>query len=334
MTDMTRILDLVRAGRLTEATADIRKRLTGAQQDGSSEPSRPMRDVTPNGRLLPGPTTGAGKAGKAKRPRVRTGPVGETRREGALPFRLFRPERSIADAPLLVMLHGCTQTPEDFAAGTRMNLTAETVGSHVIWPEQTRAGNANGCWNWFEPGHQGRSGEAAAIVAVVRAVKEDIGGDRRVFVAGLSAGAAMAAILGARYPEVFAGVGLHSGLPVGAARDVASAFAAMRTGGSATAKVAVPLIAFHGTADRTVDPCNLDAFRPAGADVHRAMRTVGGRSCTVTTHKTPGTIEIWDVDGLGHAWSGGDRSGSYADPAGPDATAEMMRFFREVEARA
>ncbi|CTQ49191.1 extracellular catalytic domain type 1 short-chain-length polyhydroxyalkanoate depolymerase [Jannaschia donghaensis] len=323
MTEMTRILDLVRSGKLTEATESIQRNLRG---DAPDPADRPMRDVTPTARALPGP--GTGKAGKATRPkRNRAAGAAMTRHDGAVPYRIFTPHTPATDTPLIVMLHGCTQTPEDFAAGTRMNVAADAIGAHVLWPEQVRAANMNGCWNWFEPSHQGRSGEAAAIVATVADTLSRIGGGRRVCVAGLSAGGAMSAILGARYPDVFAAVGIHSGLPVGSARDVTSAFGAMRSGGQGTADVQTPLIAFHGMADRTVDPRNALPFVPRDPAAVRTEVMSGGRRCTVI--RAPGA-EVWEVDGLGHAWSGGDARGSFADPKGPDASAEMLRFFTEL----
>jgi poly(hydroxyalkanoate) depolymerase family esterase len=253
-------------------------------------------------------------------------------RAGALPYRLFRPAYPDAAAPLVVMLHGCTQTPEDFAAGTDMCRAADALGAHVIFPEQVRMANANACWNWFEPAHQGRAGEPAAIVSVVRDVLHEIGDARAVHAAGLSAGGAMAAILGAHYPDVVASVGIHSGLPVGAATDMGGAFAAMNTGGTAGRPLAVPAIVFHGTADRTVVPANAAALMPGGAAGGRTVER-NGRGVTVTSARAPGhrvASELWSVDGLGHAWSGGSTRGSFVDSTGPDATAEMMRFFAEA----
>lgn len=344
MQDMKTILDLVKAGRLQEATSAIQSGLSQGA-DPSTAPSRPMRDVTPNAEQLEGPAKRARRSRPApasarprKAPPRGTAGAGQT---GQIPFRLHRPPRPDATAPLIVMLHGCTQTPEDFAAGTRMNTAADGVGAHVIWPEQLRRANPNGCWNWFDPAHQGRSGEAAALVTLIRSVAADVApGASGIHVAGLSAGGAMAAILGAHYPETFASVGVHSGLPVGSARDIASAFAAMQSGGRARDMLPVPAIVFHGSADRTVAPANGAAVAetaPGGPRPRVATRTMGGRSTTVTRSDGPdGTPwrELWAVDGLGHAWSGGDASGSYADPLGPDATAEIMRFFCAVDRNA
>ncbi|UWQ18305.1 PHB depolymerase family esterase [Jannaschia sp. M317] len=329
MADMTDILNLVRSGKLVEATESIQARLSGTP---ASQPDRPMKDVTPQARALPGPASP--KRAKTMRPKRPVTPGKDrqsgswSRQSGALPYGLFTPDRPQDDAPLIVMLHGCTQTPEDFSTGTRMNAAAAQIGAHVIWPEQSRAANANLCWNWFEPGHQGRGGEPAAIASVIKATLTQVG-DRPVHVAGLSAGGAMAAVLGTHYSDLVSSVGVHSGLPAGCARDVGSAFSAMGSGGQGRAPLAVPAIVFHGDRDRTVAPANGTAILSGGG----TMRTVttGGRTTRVTVMPTTGhsqPSELWQVDGLAHAWSGGDRSGSHADPAGPDATAEMLRFFQ------
>ncbi len=349
MVDMSEILNMVREGRLSEATSSIQRRLSG---DDASTPSGtgPMKDVTPKARVLPepGPATVKKTRGKSVRPKREAWsdkprrpatepplPAGSQwlARGGDLPYRLFVPSTPKADAPLIVMLHGCTQTPEDFATGTAMQAAAEAAGAHVIWPEQSNRANMNRCWNWFEPAHQGRSGEAARIVAIVAKVLDEIGDRRTVHAAGLSAGGAMAAILGAQYPDVFTSVGIHSGLPAGSAQDVGSAFAAMGSGGRAGVALAVPAIVFHGTADRTVAFANAAALLPGGklpSDASHRRDRIGGRQVSVATVTIPGQShpsELWEVADLGHAWSGGDAAGSYADPVGPDATAEMMRFF-------
>ena len=248
-------------------------------------------------------------------------------RDGALAHRLYVPSAPRAGAPLIVMLHGCTQDPEDFARGTRMCAAAEGIGAHVLWPEQTRASNPNLCWNWFEPAHQGRSGEAGAIAALASRTAQDVGAGS-VHVAGLSAGGAMAANLGAARPDVFASVGIHSGLPAGAARDLPSALSAMRRPSPAAQPLKVPAIVFHGLADRTVAPAN--GARIAGPGGRPREGKANGRAYRV---RRAGRTELWEVEGLGHAWSGGDPSGSHADPAGPDATAEMIAFFGRVADR-
>jgi poly(hydroxyalkanoate) depolymerase family esterase len=330
MQNMKTILALVKSGRLTDATTAIQDSL-GTARTGTTGPS--MRDVTPMTGTLPNPAPEPVSRRAATAQKAGMEPHG-----GKIPFRLFRPSTPIATAPLLVMLHGCTQTPESFARGTAMNAAAERIGAHVIWPEQLRQANPNGCWNWFDPAHQGRGGEPAALVALITATAADVAPSASgLHLAGLSAGGAMAAILGTRYPELFASVGIHSGLPVGAARDVASAFAAMQSGGRDAQSLPLPAILFHGSADRTVASQNGLALArtPPGA-LHPRVRTsaINGRTTRVTrSDAADGSPlrEYWQVDGLGHAWSGGVAAGGYADPAGPDATVEMIRFFQEVD---
>ncbi|RYB06028.1 extracellular catalytic domain type 1 short-chain-length polyhydroxyalkanoate depolymerase [Lichenibacterium ramalinae] len=258
---------------------------------------------------------------------------------GTLGYRLYVPARA-ADGPmpLVVMLHGCTQSPEDFAAGTQMNAVAEAEGILVAYPRQTRAGNAQKCWNWFDPKDQGRDrGEPALIAGMVRDILRDHAADRsRVYVAGLSAGGAAAAILGQAYPDVFAAAGVHSGLAAGAATDMPGAFTAMRGGGRAAPGRAVPTIVFHGSGDHTVAPANAVAVAAqarGGADLAEAVsrgRAEGGLAFTRTVETDPKglpLVERWLVDGAGHAWSGGSAAGSYTEPRGPDASREMLRFF-------
>jgi poly(hydroxyalkanoate) depolymerase family esterase len=259
---------------------------------------------------------------------------------GTLTYKLYIPSgRHDASMPLLVMLHGCTQNPDDFAAGTRMNALAEAYGFLVAYPEQTQAANASRCWNWFKTGDQARDrGEPALLAAVTRQIVVDHPIDSsRVYIAGLSAGGAAAAIMGCAYPDLYAGVGVHSGLACGAASDLPSAFAAMRGGSPAAAarKSRVPTIVFHGTADQTVSPSNADAVA-AQASVNTSAHAVE-RGCTADGTTYTRTIrrdatgapvgETWMVDGAGHAWFGGSPAGSYTSPRGPDASREMLRFF-------
>jgi poly(hydroxyalkanoate) depolymerase family esterase len=271
-------------------------------------------------------------------------------------FRLFVPQcATSAKLPLLVMLHGCKQNAEDFALGTRMNELAQAHGWVVLYPEQPLSANGLGCWNWFHAGNQQRGrGEPKILADLVRHVMaaEDID-PRRVYVAGLSAGGAMAATLAGTYPELFAAVGIHSGLPHAAAHDMMSAFHAMRDGPlarrvAAEAAALLPTIVFHGDLDDTVHPGNGEALiasaaAPAGAApswtrVEHGQKP-GGHAWTRTVHTSAdGRIqaEHWLVHGAGHAWCGGSPEGSYTDPAGPDASAEMLRFFaahrRQTEA--
>jgi poly(hydroxyalkanoate) depolymerase family esterase len=260
---------------------------------------------------------------------------------GSRNYKLYVPPNHGGEAmPLLVMLHGCKQNPDDFAAGTRMNELARQHGFAVAYPEQTRPANGSNCWNWFQAPHQGRDGGEPAILAgIVGDVAEQHPIDtRRVFVAGLSAGAAMAVILGARYPDVFAAVGAHSGLPLGAAHDVGSAFAAMHGGASAHAaaatKQSVATIVFHGDQDRTVVVANGNAIVGQALGAHNGAalerETLASNQCTRTVYRDAAgrvQVEQWLVHGGAHAWSGGSAAGSYTQPSGPDASAEMVRFF-------
>ncbi|MFN3972534.1 MAG: alpha/beta hydrolase family esterase [Gemmobacter sp.] len=246
---------------------------------------------------------------------------------------------------LILMLHGCNQTPDDFAVGTHMNAQAEKHGLAIAWPAQTGRQNQAHCWNWFQPAHQARgAGEPAILAALARKLGKEFGLSRdMVFVAGLSAGGAMAAILGDVYPDVFSAAGVHSGLARGAARDVVSAMAAMRNGGAGSRaeladlakKDRVRRIVFQGDADKTVHPSNAAAIVSAtvGDDAapHRmAKRSVRGRGYVRSDFAGPDgaiLLELWMVEGGGHAWSGGRDAGSYTDATGPDASAQMVRFF-------
>jgi poly(hydroxyalkanoate) depolymerase family esterase len=240
--------------------------------------------------------------------------------------------------PLVVMLHGCTQDPDDFAAGTRMNDAAQLQGCFVLYPAQSTKANPQRCWNWFKHSHQQRGrGEPALLAAMTREIMSQHGIDpARVYVAGLSAGGAMAAILGDAYPDLFAAVGVHSGLAAGSAKDLPSALAAMRQGAAAAGvpQSGVATIVFHGDADTTVHPQNGQHVLSASAGPALApeVDTHRGNNYTRTLHRdAQGRVraEHWSVHGVGHAWSGGSNAGSYTAPAGPDATGEMLRFFLE-----
>jgi poly(hydroxyalkanoate) depolymerase family esterase len=308
---------LTRAGRLTEATAMIQRSLGGQPTPG------------------PAATTSAGSS--------RPGPEAETRlldgsyrnAAGTRGYKLYVPSGYTGQAvPLVVMLHGCTQTAADFAAGTRMNELAERDTFLVAYPEQAAKANGQRCWNWFLPAHQRRdAGEPSLLAGITRQVMETHRVDPgRVFVAGLSAGGAMAAVLAATYPDLYAAAGVHSGLVHGAAHDVPSAFAAMREGPPAGTRAGgerIPLIVFQGVRDTTVAPANAAALlSPWSATA--TPETLTGPGWTRRVYRDgDGQVvaEWWTVDKLKHAWSGGSPDGSFTDPSGPDASAELVRFF-------
>ncbi|MFZ1431672.1 MAG: PHB depolymerase family esterase [Geminicoccaceae bacterium] len=272
---------------------------------------------------------------------------------GSRAYKLYVPSGAHGQMlPLVVMLHGCTQSPDDFAAGTRMNALAEEHTCLVVYPAQTSAGNPSKCWNWFSPGDQQREqGEPSLIAGITRQIMRDYPVDpQRVYVAGLSAGGAAAAIMGATYPDLYAAIGVHSGLAVGAASDMPSAFAAMQGGATVSAPKGgaaaegpqriVPTIVFHGDQDTTVHPRNGDQViaqaRGTSTPALQATATAqqgqvpGGRAYRRTLHADAhgqAILEQWVIHGAGHAWSGGSQAGSYTDPQGPDATREMLRFF-------
>ena len=320
---------LMRSGDLRAATRAIQQGLGGEAPHAPPVPAEV--EVLPD-------TTARGGSFEA---RLHRGPA------GARPYKLYTPEIVPgALAPLIVMLHGCTQDPDDFAAGTRMNEVAGSAGCYVAYPGQPQSANPSKCWNWFKDGDQRRDGGEPAILAgLVRELIRDHAIDpARVYVAGLSAGGAMAVILGRTYPELFAAVGVHSGLPYAAASDVTSAFAAMRDASGArasrlkSAAAAIPTIVFHGDRDATVHPCNGAEVAAQGADrddapLQTERISAPGRHAYTreVARDDAGRVlaEHWLVHGAGHAWSGGDAAGSHTDPRGPDASAEMLRFFLE-----
>jgi poly(hydroxyalkanoate) depolymerase family esterase len=268
---------------------------------------------------------------------------------GSRAYKLFIPSRYQGQPlPLVVMLHGCTQSPDDFAAGTRMNFIAEEQSCFVVYPAQRSEANQAKCWNWFRTADQQRGkGEPSLIAGITRHIMRDYSVDpKRVYVGGLSAGAAAAAIMGATYQDLYAAIGVHSGLACGTATDLPSAFVAMRQGGLAAPSGSdnpkdgptIPTIVFHGDRDITVHPSNGDHVLEQFTRTTRTQEKVhrgqvpGGHAYTRTVHTDARGREIfehWNIHGAGHAWSGGSPVGSYTDPRGPDATREMLRFFLE-----
>jgi len=276
---------------------------------------------------------------------------------GNLAYKLYIPSGYRGQAlPLVVMLHGCTQSPDDFAAGTGMNALAEEHTCLVAYPAQSTAANASKCWNWFSPADQQRGqGEPSLIAGITREVMRDhLVDSQRVYVAGLSAGGAAASIMATTYPDLYAAIGVHSGLACGVASNLPSAFAAMHQGDAASmprsdmasapegSRRIVPTIVFHGDRDATVHPRNGDHViaqsrattitTPELQTIVQHGRVPGGHAYSRTLHVDSSgqtILEQWVVHGAGHAWSGGSAAGSYTDPRGPDAAREMLRFFFE-----
>ncbi len=385
--DMVEATRLTRAGRLNDAVALLQNLLRGARTGNSRKPNAAAAETAlpvpglatklfakiplseevkePAGappeaalhtgldRIVPGPrgvrrrgpplaTDLAPAAGKYI--------AGSFRNEaGTRTYKLYIPSRHSEPRPLIVMLHGCSQSADDFAAGTRMNFAAEGSSCFVVYPEQPSGANASKCWNWFKQSEQRRGrGEPSLIAGITRQVIEDYGIDaRRIYIAGLSAGGACAAIMGETYPDLYAAVGVHSGLACGAARDLPSAFAAMSGHGPVRAspsgvhtrrRHAMPTIVFHGDQDKTVHPRNgreiiarANTGEHSGASVEREMVSSGRRYTRSIKRDAGGrsVLEQWELHGAGHAWSGGNFAGSFTDPKGPDATKEMLRFFLE-----
>jgi poly(hydroxyalkanoate) depolymerase family esterase len=332
--DLHEATGLARAGRLADATSAIQRTLGLSGAVPTWTPDRLRRTGVPDAEA-------ASAAPQGSRFLART----FSNHAGSRPYKLYIPAGYRGQpVPLIVMLHGCTQSPDDFAAGTRMNLAAEADGCLVAYPGQTSAANMQRCWNWFNPSDQRRDGgEPSLIAGITRAVTREYAIDpARVFVAGMSAGGAAASIMGNAYPELYAAIGVHSGLACGAARDMQSGFTAMQRGGEGHARLdkrrVVPAIVFHGERDSTVVARNGEAVVAQVVQGARLRTTTetgrapGGHAYRRTLHiDAEGTTlaEHWVVQDAGHAWFGGSPAGSYTDPRGPDATAEMMRFFRQ-----
>ncbi|SFJ60672.1 PHB depolymerase family esterase [Bradyrhizobium sp. Gha] len=369
---------LTRSGQLVEATALLQRMLRGEKAPDVTAPSthrsastegepltidakaQAIKTMSPRRRERPSMALARSLAGLGGQGPLRRAPpsmaqiVPEGARfvegtyantAGSRAYRLFIPSGYHGQAiPLVIMLHGCTQSPEDFAAGTRMNFMAEEQTCFVAYPAQGAEANHAKCWNWFRPGDQQRdAGEPSLIAGITRQImREHCVDPERVYVAGLSAGAAAAAIMGSAYADLYAAIGIHSGLACGAATDLPSALIAMKQGGGSHARPAdgpsIPTIVFHGDRDNMVNSKN-------GARI--VLQTIGGTSTTTKVHRgrVPGghaytrtvhtdvsgrsVLEHWEIHGAGHAWSGGSPAGSYTDPDGPDATREMLRFFLE-----
>jgi poly(hydroxyalkanoate) depolymerase family esterase len=335
--DLREATRLTRSGRLTDATAAVQRMLGRLRASGPPDIQASHHTPTLDG--VSSPTMDQPSVG------VTFGFLARTfsNQAGSRPYKLYVPiSYNGQPVPLIVMLHGCTQTPDDFATGTQMNRAADVHTCLVAYPAQTSAANMQKCWNWFNAGDQQRDGgEPSLIAGITRQVMRDFAVDpTRVYVAGLSAGGAAASIMGHAYPDLYAAIGVHSGLACGAARDMQSAFAVMQRGGEGHARPGrrriVPTIVFHGERDTTVNARNGDAVVSQalqGMDL-RARREDGivpnGHAYTRTLYmddRGEPQVEKWVVQGAGHAWFGGSPAGSFTDPSGPDATAEMLRFF-------
>ena len=371
------MLGLVRAGSLVEATAGIQRDLGAlpATDDApkSHDSSRPG-PAEPEWQFFVPATKGpsrnaAAPSSRQPRPSGRGGlqpgarfiAASYSNEAGTRSYKLYIPSGYTGKAmPLIVMLHGCQQDPDDFAAGTRMNEVAEECGCLVAYPAQSATANASNCWSWFQKADQMRDrGEPSIIAGITREIIAAYCIETRaVFVAGLSAGGAgWPRSVGATYPDLYAAVGVHSGLPYAAAHDLTSAFGVMRRGADVSCRrrhadadgspqyipSGVPMIVFHGDHDRKVHPRNaeqlISQWAAADGQNTRSLRTTvdhgqvtGGHAYTREVYRDAAArrlVENWRVHGAGHAWSGGSTTGSYTDPRGPDATREMFRFFRQ-----
>ncbi len=268
--------------------------------------------------------------------------------------------------PMILMLHGCTQNPDDFAAGTQMNLYADQYKFFTVYPDQPDSANGTKCWNWFLPEDQTRdAGEPSIIAQVVRDVQTTYGIRRdKTFVAGMSAGAAMTVIMGAAYPDIFSAIGVSAGLEYRAGDSAATGVLAQQIGGPdpntqgqlAFAEMGarahrMPTIVFHGTLDVTVQYANgpqiiqqyaqTNDYIDDGIDNNSVDNTAdqtmtgvapvaSGKTYTRSIYRDAQNrplLEFWSVEQMRHAWSGGSSAGSYTDPTGPNASFEMVRFF-------
>lgn len=271
---------------------------------------------------------------------------------GSLRYHLFIPSNHHAGMSLLVMLHGCNQDAEIFSVGTRMNEHAEQLGFMVLYPAQSGAANANKCWNWFKSANQYRNmGEPAVIAGMTKKIMREYAiNSRKVYIAGLSSGAAMAYIVGSVYADIFAAIGVHSGLLYRGVNNIFSALAAMKAGSEQAGqtseiteqelapRITQPLIIFHGDNDQVVHAQNaidLMAYHHQQEffKQHSHHESEKNYSHTRTIYKDANGADLaekWIIHGAGHAWSGGCVDGNFTDPKGPDASFEMLRFFMKL----
>lgn len=341
-TAMRRSLALTRAGNLTAATQQIQEALGGAAAASAPHPAAAKRKGLAE--TLRDLQKQRGSKAATAHNAARAAPVPEGARfetrqfdgpQGGRMYRLYVPSCGQSELRgMVMMLHGCTQSAADFATGTAMNAQAEAHNFLVAYPEQTSAHNPNLCWNWFEPQHQTATGGEPAILADLAQTlgTEFALPEQATFAAGLSAGGAMAALLGSLRSDVFAAVGVHSGLAPLAARDMMSAFAAMQGRGAGGGRaLTCPAIILHGLADNTVAPVNASSLAGTITLAERSSFSKDGRKVQLTKGETAdgNAIELWLLEGAGHTWSGGSPAGSHTDAAGPDASAEMIRFFNE-----
>ncbi len=345
MAAMAEATRLTRQGRLAEATALIQQTLAVPTWRAPDVPS------------AEGETRGPGLAHRtvapaANRPPGRFNTFSYTNAAGTRAYRLYVPTgRTDGPRPLVVMLHGGTQDATTFADATGMNDLADRETFLVAYPQQAHSANPGQYWNWFVPGHQRRdAGEPSLIAGITRQIIDRYGIDAtRVYVAGFSAGGAMAAVMAEVYPDLYAAAGVHSGLAYAAAGDAHSAFAAMKQGPTHPARPPsnpLPLIVFHGDRDTIVAHANTvslidHVLAAAGPDARPGTlptavtsrgQVPGGHAFTRTSYQDPSgatLAECWTIHQSRHAWSGGVRHGSYTDPHGPDASAEFIRFFGE-----